>query len=110
MTERYKYDAMMIGKNIMELRKKKSLSREELGFMVNKSPTHLAKVEQGTRNMSIDLLFELLNALSVDANEILGIKAIKKETTIDEMLRDMDENKQRYFNTVFMQMLQVTSK
>ena len=110
MTERYKYDAMMIGKNIMELRKKKSLSREELGFMVNKSPTYLAKVEQGTRNMSIDLLFELLNALSVDANEILGIKAIKKETTIDEMLRDMDENKQRYFNTVFMQMLQVTSK
>lgn len=101
----YIYNSVLVGENIMRLRKQKSLTREELSFRVNRSVSHIAQIEHGARKMSIDLFVELINVLSVDANEILGIKIDKEKETIDELLHSMDEDKQKYFTTIFSKML-----
>lgn len=103
----YIYDSVSIGENITRLRQQKLMTREELSFSVDRSVSHMAQIERGARKMSVDLLVELMNVLEVDANEILGIKSDNSKETIDELLHEMDAPKQKYFSTIFSQMLAV---
>lgn len=103
----YIYDSVSIGENILRLRQQKLMTREELSFSVDRSVSHIAQIERGARKMSVDLLVELMNILEVDANEILGIKSDNNKETIDKLLHEMDASKQRYFTTIFSQMLAV---
>lgn len=103
----YIYDSVSIGENIIRLRQQRLMTREELSFNVDRSVSHMAQIERGARKMSVDLLIELMNVLEVDANEILGIKSDNNKETIDKLLHEMDAPKQRYFTTIFSQMLAV---
>lgn len=103
--EKYTYDSVEIGANITRLRRQRAISREELSFRVDRSVSHMAQIERGARKMSADLLVKLMNVLDVDANEILGIKPDGEEDTIDGLLKGMDVSKQKYFTTIFSQML-----
>lgn len=103
----YIYDSVSIGENITRLRQQKLMTREELSFSVERSVSHMAQIERGARKMSVDLLIELMNILEVDANEILGIKSDNNKETIDKLLHEMDAPKQKYFTTIFSQMLAV---
>lgn len=105
--KKYIYDSVSIGENILRLRQQKLMTREELSFNVDRSVSHMAQIERGARKMSVDLLIELMNVLEVDANEILGIKSDNNKETIDKLLHEMDAPKQRYFTTIFSQMLAV---
>lgn len=105
--KKYIYDSVSIGENILRFRQQKLMTREELSFSVDRSVSHIAQIERGARKMSVDLLVELMNILEVDANEILGIKSDNNKETIDKLLHEMDAPKQRYFTTIFSQMLAV---
>lgn len=103
--EKYTYDSVEIGANITRLRRQRAISREELSFSVDRSVSHMAQIERGARKMSIDLFVDLMNVLEVDANEILGIKPDGEKETIDGQLKEMELSKQKYFTTIFSQML-----
>lgn len=60
-----------LANNLKALRLKKSLSQEGLAFEAGLHRTFVAHVERGVRNISIDNIDRLANALGTTASELL---------------------------------------
>lgn len=74
-----KYEGWNVGSIIRQLRRDKNMTIDELSEAVGKSVSHITQVEEGTRRISIDLLYALVTELDTDANTILAIQ-INRET------------------------------
>ena len=61
-----------VGKRIKELRNKLSISQEELGFRSGVHRTYIASLEVGKRNVSINTLEKIVNALEVSLSEFFN--------------------------------------
>jgi len=59
------------GERIKELRKKKGLSQEKLAFEANLDRTYIPSIEKGDRNVSIEVIEKLANALEISPSELL---------------------------------------
>ena len=77
-------DQEKVGKFIAKLRKEKNMTIEELSEAVGKSPSHIAQIEQGSRRLGINLLYELITVLETDANTILVVHRKNSELSIDK--------------------------
>jgi transcriptional regulator with XRE-family HTH domain len=55
----------IFGLNLRRARRLKDVSQEELAFRANLSRTYVSEVEQGVRNVSIDNMGQLAEALGV---------------------------------------------
>lgn len=63
-----------IGQRIRQLRKAQGLSQEKLALMVGVERSYLAKVEAGSRNVSIDVLEKIADGFGLSLAEFfLGI-------------------------------------
>lgn len=60
-----------IGKKIRQLRKAQGLSQEQLAEQIWISVTHMSHIETGTTKLSLPVLVDIANALSVGTDEIL---------------------------------------
>ena len=58
-----------VGKRIKELRNKLGISQEELAFKSEIHRTYIASLEVGKRNISIETLEKVVNALEVSLSE-----------------------------------------
>ena len=58
-----------VGKRIKELRNKLGISQEELAFRSEIHRTYIASLEVGKRNVSIETLEKVVNALEVSISE-----------------------------------------
>ena len=58
-----------VGKRIKELRNKLGISQEELAFRSDIHRTYIASLEVGKRNVSIETLEKVVNALEVSLSE-----------------------------------------
>ena len=58
-----------VGKRIKELRNKFGISQEELAFRSEIHRTYIASLEVGKRNVSIETLEKVVNALEVSLSE-----------------------------------------
>ena len=58
-----------VGKRIKELRNKLGISQEELAFRSELHRTYIASLEVGKRNVSIETLEKVVNALEVSMSE-----------------------------------------
>lgn len=58
-----------VGKRIKELRNKLGISQEELAFRSEIHRTYIASLEVGKRNVSIETLEKVVNALEVTLSE-----------------------------------------
>lgn len=58
-----------VGKRIKELRNKLGISQEELAFKSEIHRTYIASLEVGKRNISIETLEKVVNALEVSMSE-----------------------------------------
>ena len=58
-----------VGKRIKELRNKLGISQEELAFRSEIHRTYIASLEVGKRNVSIETLEKVVNALEVSMFE-----------------------------------------
>lgn len=58
-----------VGKRIKELRNKLGISQEELAFRSEIHRTYIASLEVGKRNVSIETLEKVVNALEVSLSE-----------------------------------------
>ena len=77
-------------------------------FEVNRSKYHMNLIELGTRKMGMELLFELITVLHTDANSVLGIPAENGNTlnvSIDNRLKQLNPEQQKYYTKMFMYML-----
>ena len=62
-----------VGKRIKELRNKLGISQEELAFRSEIHRTYIASLEVGKRNVSIETLEKVVNALEVSLSEFFKL-------------------------------------
>ncbi|WP_243397921.1 helix-turn-helix domain-containing protein [Herbaspirillum robiniae] len=61
----------IFGLNVRKARRLKEISQEELAFQAGISRTYLSQVEGGTRNISVDHMEALANALEIALQKLL---------------------------------------
>ena len=92
-----KYEGLVVGMKIRQLRKDKGLSIVELSEQVDKSVSHMNMVELGHHKLSLDMLYDLMNVLDVDANSILDITKEKQSVvSVDSLLIGLTPGQQEY--------------
>ena len=100
-----KYEGWNVGSIIRHLRRDKNMTIDELSEAVGKSVSHITQVEEGTRRISIDLLYALVTELDTDANTILAIQNKQGNISVDEELRKLSPEMRTYFSQQFVQMI-----
>ena len=68
--EKYKY----LGLNIAYYRKQKGLSQSRLAELVNVSRTHMSRIETADCAVSLDVVFEICDALCVNPSKIFDFR------------------------------------
>lgn len=68
--EKYKY----LGLNIAYYRKQKGLSQSQLAELVNVSRTHMSRIETADCAVSLDVVFEICDALCVKPSKIFDFR------------------------------------
>lgn len=69
---------LKIGQRIKKLRKDIGLSQESLAYKAEVDRTYVTDVENGRRNVSVEILERLINALDVSFTEFFNAKEFKK--------------------------------
>ncbi len=67
-----------IGLRIRQLRKEQELSQEALGYTAEVDRTYVTDIENGRRNVSVEILERLIKALGVSVAEFFNAKEFKK--------------------------------
>jgi transcriptional regulator with XRE-family HTH domain len=67
-----------VGLRIRQLRKEQELSQEALGYKAEVDRTYVTDVENGRRNVSVEILERLIKALGVPVSEFFNSKEFKK--------------------------------
>lgn len=67
-----KYDSCMVGTTIRGLRECRGLTREELGEKAGISVHTVHRLESGERNLTMNTLYSIMEALDCDSNAILN--------------------------------------
>lgn len=67
-----------IGLRIRELRKELQLSQEALAFKSEVDRTYVTDVENGRRNISVEILEKIIKALEVSISDFFNSKEFKK--------------------------------
>lgn len=76
-----------IGRRISLARRRRNLSQTELAEMAHISTSYVSYLENGERNMSLEIFVELANALNVSTDELLMDNLPNRiRTTSHEML------------------------
>ena len=68
--EKYKY----LGLNIAYYRKQKGLSQSQLAELVNISRTHMSRIETADCAVSLDVVFEICDALCVKPSKLFDFR------------------------------------
>lgn len=59
------------GLKVQEQRKLKKLSQEKLALICNIDRSYMGRIERGEVNITLEKLYELANALNLDAKDLL---------------------------------------
>ncbi len=69
---------LKVGQRIRELRKELELSQEALAYKAEVDRTYVTDVENGRRNVSVEILERLIKALEVSIAEFFNTKKFEK--------------------------------
>lgn len=69
---------LKVGQRIRELRKQLDLSQEALALKSEVDRTYMTDVENGRRNVSIEILEKIIRALEASFTEFFNTKEFKK--------------------------------
>ncbi len=67
-----------VGERVRELRKQLSLSQEALAYKAEVDRTYMTDVENGRRNVSLEILDKIIGALEVSITEFFSSTEFKK--------------------------------
>ncbi|MBP0598995.1 helix-turn-helix transcriptional regulator [Herbaspirillum sp. LeCh32-8] len=70
----------IFGLNVRRARRLKEISQEELAFQAGMSRTYLSQVEGGARNISVDHMEALANALELELPRLLDANLFSIDT------------------------------
>lgn len=62
----------IIGQNVRQIRHEAGLSQEELAFRAKLHRTYISSIERGERNVSIENIFAIAEALKVRPGDLLN--------------------------------------
>ena len=79
-------DAVVLGRNIKNIRKNQHRTQEDLAFDAEISVKMLSEYEHGKRDMSSQVLFKIADALTVSVDELVPehLKRLEEETSPEE--------------------------
>lgn len=79
-------DAVVLGRNIKNIRKNQHRTQEDLAFDAEISVKMLSEYENGKREMSSQVLFKIADALMVSVDELVPerLKKSEEETNSEE--------------------------
>jgi len=69
---------LKVGQRIKELRKELGLSQEALAYNAEVDRTYITDVENGRRNVSVEILDRIIKALKVSIAEFFNSKEFRK--------------------------------
>jgi transcriptional regulator with XRE-family HTH domain len=69
---------LKIGQRIRELRKELEISQESLAYKAEVDRTYITDVENGRRNVSVEILEKIIKALEISIFEFFNAKEFKK--------------------------------
>lgn len=67
-----------VGLRIRQLRKEQELSQEALGYKAEVDRTYVTDVENGRRNVSVEILERLIKGLGISVAEFFNSKEFRK--------------------------------
>ena len=82
------FDARNLGATVRLLRKRSSLTQEQLAENLNISTSYLGKIELGSRTPSIDLLLDMAEQFGVTVDELLR-GGRKEKSSPDDIVAKM---------------------
>ncbi len=74
------------GDRIRNLRKSRGFSQESFAEKADLHPTYIGGVERGERNLSLNSIEKIANALEISLSELFNFHTTEKPTTEDELL------------------------
>jgi transcriptional regulator with XRE-family HTH domain len=63
--------SIKLGKKVKQIRLKKHLSQGGLAKILGVHPTYISGIERGLRNMTLNNIEKLANALNISVNDLL---------------------------------------
>lgn len=81
-----------VGSRIREIRKKRGMTQEKLSELADISPQHMNRIENATRNTSVEAIYRIAEALEVTPDNLLF--GTEKHTSVDynaELRRLLDD-------------------
>lgn len=69
---------LKVGQRIKEIRKQLEISQEALALKAEVDRTYVTDVENGRRNISVEILEKIIKALGVSFTEFFNAKEFKK--------------------------------
>jgi transcriptional regulator with XRE-family HTH domain len=97
---------MILGDNVMLLRKKKSLSQADLGKIIGTSGDVIGRYERGDITPSVEVVSKIADALEVSVDYLLGKTKMELDKQTLKRLEDIaklpDENKNFVLNLIDM--------
>ena len=69
---------LKIGQRIRELRKELNISQEALAYKAEVDRTYVTDIENGRRNVSLEILERLIKALNVTISDFFNSKEFRK--------------------------------
>lgn len=75
MLDKFQKNYRRLGLNIAYYRKEKGLSQSQLAEKINISRTHMSRIETADCAVSLDVVFEICNALDISAKELFDFRA-----------------------------------
>jgi transcriptional regulator with XRE-family HTH domain len=69
---------LKVGQRIRALRKELEISQEALAYKAEVDRTYITDVENGRRNVSVEILEKIIKALEVSLSDFFNAKEFKK--------------------------------
>ena len=81
-----------VGDRIRQARLKKGINQAQLAEIIDKTPPYVSNIEMGKQNMSIIVLYKIVNALDVSADWILAHDTPETVAiTLDSVTKELED-------------------
>ena len=96
---------ILLGERIRELRKSRGLTQDQFAEMIEVEQKHVSRIELGKSFPTIERLEKIASALQVPLRDIFDFihleDQVARSTSIEEMMKQLDDENQKIAYKVF---------
>ena len=80
---------LLFAQRLKQLRKQKHITQEKLAELIDRSPNHISKIEQGEINVPLNLVFKIAETLDIEPHELfvfdtISSNLLERDDILDE--------------------------